>query len=734
MALKVNSSRKPDSAIDDQDVSRELEEALALDLTGDLDMDASMEDLEAQISQAAEELAREGRGDVQPAPAAPVLEQHAAPEQPRSEASMQFDPIAGATEDDTLDLDHTLIFSDTHDAAAPVAPQAAAAVMEHRADIQPKPQPAAKIEAANVEPAAVPLSRTADPAPAASPVFAPANDRFKSQSTAVERIAERRPSRAGYWGATILSTAWVGGGVLLANALYGPQFWQPSSYPEMLANPSVIGVAAGTVLPVMLFWAFAVMTRRAQEMRIAAQSISEVARRLAEPETIAQDRVMMVGQAIRREVTAMGEGIERTLARAVELETLVHTEVNELERAYSENETRIRSLVDGLGAEREAVVSHAERVRASIAGAHEQLKEELGQAGSMISGNIHDASARLAASLNESGNTLLATFNDRGEQVKSAIDSRLDTISERITTSGEAFAGLLDTRIATLGEKTDGANRALADMLDERTGGIVSLLGGATRALSEEFELKLGGIEKTLAERGQSLIGAFESRAEALDSNAERLNTALEARARSINETLMARTRDIAGTFASGKQDLITVIDEGKARIGSDMADLVLSTSSMLETRAADFSGRLAATREDLSANLDEDLRKLEEARTRIDLSLGDARAALSSATDNTRFVIEDALGDATAHLQATLGDASTRLSDLVREAATAVETQFRTGEVSLGTSLGGATDRVEAALGDATTRLDDLIRNAADAVEARFRAGETSIDASTLR
>ena len=50
----------------------------------------------------------------------------------------------------------------------------------------------------------------------------------------------------------------------------------------------------------------------------------------------------------------MGEGIERTLARAVELETLVHTEVNELERAYAQNEMRIRTLVDGLGSERDA--------------------------------------------------------------------------------------------------------------------------------------------------------------------------------------------------------------------------------------------------------------------------------------------------------------------------------------------------------------------------------------------
>ncbi len=48
----------------ENDVAAELEKALDLDLAGDeggLDMAASMEDLEAQISAAADELAREGR-------------------------------------------------------------------------------------------------------------------------------------------------------------------------------------------------------------------------------------------------------------------------------------------------------------------------------------------------------------------------------------------------------------------------------------------------------------------------------------------------------------------------------------------------------------------------------------------------------------------------------------------------------------------------------------------------
>src|SRR5690606_27840449 len=55
------------------DVSKELEEALDFDIVEDLDMEASMEDLEAQISQAADELVREGRAE------APQAEQSESP-------------------------------------------------------------------------------------------------------------------------------------------------------------------------------------------------------------------------------------------------------------------------------------------------------------------------------------------------------------------------------------------------------------------------------------------------------------------------------------------------------------------------------------------------------------------------------------------------------------------------------------------------------------------------------
>ncbi len=58
-------ARKPTTTRSlENDVERELEEALDINFSDEeIDLTASMEELEAQISMAADELAREGRGD-----------------------------------------------------------------------------------------------------------------------------------------------------------------------------------------------------------------------------------------------------------------------------------------------------------------------------------------------------------------------------------------------------------------------------------------------------------------------------------------------------------------------------------------------------------------------------------------------------------------------------------------------------------------------------------------------
>src|SRR5690606_36085763 len=111
----------------------------------------------------------------------------------------------------------------------------------------------------------------------------------------------------------------------------------------------------------------------------------------------------------------------------------------------------------------------------------------------------------------------------------------------------------------------------------------------------------------------------FQTRAEALDTGTQKLNAALEARARQINETLVDRAREISDAFNIGQQTLLTIIDEGKTRIGADMADIVTSTSTMLEARANEFAQRMEAARSTVSKSFEADIDRLAQARAGIE-------------------------------------------------------------------------------------------------------------------
>ncbi len=188
----------------------------------------------------------------------------------------------------------------------------------------------------------------AEPAPK-SPSFAAANDDSRRSNSALLRAFDVRQGRRPMRMAAIVSIVWLVGTLGIANTLFGSELWSIRSLSDLSAAPGAIGVMLAAFLPMAVFFLVALLVARVQELRTAARSMAEVALRLSEPETIAADRVMSVGQAVRREVSAMNEGIERTIARATELEALVHSEVNALERSYSDNELRVRALVQELG-------------------------------------------------------------------------------------------------------------------------------------------------------------------------------------------------------------------------------------------------------------------------------------------------------------------------------------------------------------------------------------------------
>src|SRR5215211_6681363 len=200
-----------------------------------------------------------------------------------------------------------------------------------------------------------------------------ANDDRRDVGVLLQAL-QARASRTPYVLAALAAIAWAA----IFVALTAAQGIDSLSALRATFTPVQLAVGGIALLGPMLFFVIAaMMTVRAHEMRLVARAVGEVAIRLSEPEGMSTDAVLTVSQAVRREVAAVGDGVERALARAGELETLVRSEISTLERAYSDNEIRIRSLVEELVTQREAIVGNAERVRAAINGSHQNLASEL---------------------------------------------------------------------------------------------------------------------------------------------------------------------------------------------------------------------------------------------------------------------------------------------------------------------------------------------------------------------
>ena len=159
-------------------------------------------------------------------------------------------------------------------------------------------------------------------------------------------------------------------------------------------------------------------------MRLIAQSMARVAMRLAEPESVARDSIVTVGQAIRREVAAMGDGVERALARASELEALVQNEVAALERTYSDNEVRIRGLLQDLASQRDTLVGQAEQVRSAISNVHIDLTQDLSTISDLVGQQVNDAAQRITHALAEKGEHITLTLGQIGDNMIAQLGER----------------------------------------------------------------------------------------------------------------------------------------------------------------------------------------------------------------------------------------------------------------------------------------------------------------------
>src|SRR5207247_9177415 len=121
------------------------------------------------------------------------------------------------------------------------------------------------------------------------------------------------------------------------------------------------------------------------------------------------------GAGVRGAVAARGDGVERALARAVALETMVGSEVSALEHAYSENEVRIRALLQDLSAQRDSLVGQAGQIRDAINSVHLDLSHDISQISELVAEQVNEASRRITHTLSDKAEHITRALGNAGD-------------------------------------------------------------------------------------------------------------------------------------------------------------------------------------------------------------------------------------------------------------------------------------------------------------------------------
>jgi len=607
---------------------------------------------------------------------------------------------------------------------------------------------------------------------------AAANDDQRSIGQILQAL-QRRPARASYFVATVFSCAWIVGCLSLSFAYLSDI--NASLGPGHSSIALMVGLAAAELLPIIFFFGVAHMAWRAQELRLIAQSMARVAMRLAEPEGVARDSVVTVGQAVRREVAAMGDGVERALARASELEALVQNEVAALERSYSDNEVRIRGVLQDLASQRDLLVEQAEQVRAAISNVHVDLTQDLSTISDLVAQQVNEAAERITQSLAERGEQITLTLgqtgdnmvqqlSDRGSDLLERLEAASDQTSRAIASASERLSSSLDfktnhideefaeiatgledmmtTRLDRVTETFSEKSLAVVDLMIGRSQTLTDVLVETSNQLAETITTRAEEVNGTLKSSGESLIADLDLRgseaAAKLQQTGNRITEAFVSRTTSLADSMRESAEHVAGVIATRndavKEMLATrlaAFEEMFNHTGAELGERVSRDSSTLgnlitrhlaefdrtvKTYGSELVERLGARTQDVSESM---RNYVDNFDSRVTSKGNEVAAALDQRLVRFQEVIDGRSKSLTDALSARVVDVAKTLADVGKEAVSALDKRITevtslidTRATSLAETVGERIEKIDTALGKGALEVAGTLDSRVDHLE----------------
>lgn len=571
---------------------------------------------------------------------------------------------------------------------------------------------------------------------------------------------QQKPSNKPYKIAMIASGIWALLGVLLSWAVLGQELAKHETVFGAVTSAPSIAVAATIIIPIALFWFLAMLVLRAQELKLMSSAMTEVAIRLAEPDRMAEQQVASLGQTVRRQVAAMNDAIGRALGRAGELEAMVHNEVAALERSYSENELRVRSLIDELASEREALTNNSERVSdalnniglrvaqdlatsgdrvtKALTAATNNLADSLASKGEKVTSAISAAGKAIDDKLAERGNEITqqivtqgaeaaSKIHDAGQKVNDAIQESTDRTTALVTSRGNSLLTALSSmndrirnELPTLLESLGGEQVRLSQIIESavknlaelelsivnRTGALENTLGKRTQHLQNVLTQHLNDVDEAVIDRANALDKAMLERTKALDAaftqRVEQINTALDDQALFLQNTLKDRSKAIEKSLSEQSQSFDETFMRGVTAFKSTTDNLTQESIRTIEALAGQA---------DMLKNVSEGLlSQVNNLAGRFE-TRGQSIMNAAHSLESSQFKIDSLLENRQSELN--------NLIDVISS---------KTGE--LDTMMRGYSTRLEGSLSDAQRRANELTKS----ISHESQAGSATVVAELER
>ncbi|MFS8038098.1 hypothetical protein ACI7BZ_14260 [Xanthobacter sp. AM11] len=467
---------------------------------------------------------------------------------------------------------------------------------------------------------------------------------------------QRRPAPTAYYWAAGGSLLWIIVGIIFAYTVHRGLLASSNGLESLVESPALLGIFAGILLPPLAFFGMASVMRRSQELQGIARSMTEVALRLAQPESIATETVVTVGQAVRREVAAMGDGIDRAISRAGELEAMVRAEVSVLERAYEENEVRIRTLIEELQTERHNIQIETERLREGLLGAE-----------AMLSNEVKDVADRLQGTMMEASEQVTEILGQKGEHITAALARVGDSMIDSLTTKGGELIDRLQLTGSDIRQDLAESGDVLVHTLKSRTDDLASNLLSTTSDVAQLID-RWGDDITANIDRLKSGIG------DTLADNSGRLADSIDVRVAEVNAAFRATSEAAVLDFSSRGGELVKKLEETGERVaetlavrGTDLADRIEATGNRIyeavAVRGDDLQHRLADTGDRIAQSLD-------RSSNHVVAALVDKGDEIASSLNNAGSDMTERLSMVANEVTKAIGARGSKVTDAFRETA----------------------------------------------------------------